>query len=109
MAIALGVHLSWLNSFDTSIIYYAYSANLILAISIYSLITNISKKHLHLSGFLFMGGSFIKFAVFYIFFYPAFMKDGQIDKTEASYFLIPYFLGLIWETYYLSRKLNSSG
>jgi hypothetical protein len=54
-----------------------------------------------------MGGSFLKFAVFFIFFSPVFKVDGDISKLEALSFLIPYFSCLLYEAIYVGKMLNA--
>jgi len=54
-----------------------------------------------------MIGSFFKFVVFFIFFYPNFKLDGIITYAETTSFLVPYFSCLIVETFYLIKLLNS--
>ena len=53
-----------------------------------------------------MGGSFLKFAVFFVVFYPSYKADGDIQKVEFAAFFVPYVLALIVETYFASKMLN---
>lgn len=53
-----------------------------------------------------MLGSFVKFAVFLIWFYPIFKLDGHIDKLEFATFFVPYLVSLLFETRKLSTILN---
>lgn len=53
-----------------------------------------------------MAGSFLKFAVFFIWFYPVFKADGKIDSLEFATFFIPYVFCLLFETKKLSSVLN---
>lgn len=57
-------------------------------------------------GFLFLAGSVVKFAVFFIVFQPLFKQDGLISKLEFASFFVPYLTGLIIETISLSKWLN---
>jgi hypothetical protein len=57
-------------------------------------------------GFLFLAGSLLKFAVFFIVFYPIFKEDGQMSKLEFASFFVPYGMGLFLETISLSKWLN---
>jgi hypothetical protein len=93
------------NLFDNKIIA-TYAVNFMLAIFIYALLFGLKKKYEHILGFVFMGGSFVKFAVYFIFFYPYFKIDFVIDGNEAASFLIPYATCLIIETFYLIKLLN---
>jgi hypothetical protein len=84
----------------------SYFVNYFLAAAIYILLIKLKKKYSHLLGFVFMIGSFLKFVVFFIFFYPIFKLDGTITTVETTSFLVPYFSCLIVETYYLIKLLN---
>lgn len=54
-------------------------------------------------GFLFMFGSLLKFAVFFIWFYPILQLDGNTKGPEFSLFFIPYLVGLLLETMALTK------
>ena len=84
----------------------AYLANYILAIVIFFTLLFLQKKYEHLLGFIFMAGSLLKFAVFFILFYPTYREDADITRLEATSFLIPYLLSLAIETYFLIQLLN---
>lgn len=58
-------------------------------------------------GFLFIGGSLLKFLVFFLFFYPSFTADGTISRAEFSSFFVPYFIALATETYYTASMLKN--
>ena len=85
----------------------SYLLNYFLAIVIVGLIVFYIRKIKTYIGFLFMLGSFLKFAVFFIFFYPIFKLDGNIDKLEFTSFFIPYLVSLLFETRKLSSVLNN--
>jgi hypothetical protein len=87
----------------------AYIVNGLLAIIIYSILNFLKKKYLDMLGFIFMFGSFLKFGVYFIFFYPVFKEDGVIIRQEATSFLVPYIASLIVETYCLVKLLNEDG
>jgi len=87
----------------------AYIVNGLLAGIIYSTLYFLKKKYLDMLGFIFMFGSFLKFGVYFIFFYPIFKEDGVIIRQEATSFLVPYVASLIVETYYLVKLLNEDG
>ncbi len=109
MALVLGIHLLLLHVFHitpASIIYISYTTHFIMASALTLFLVSLSHKHKHLTGFLFLGGSLLKFAVFFIFFYPYFLDDGKITKMETLYFMIPYLTGLVLETYFVVRMLN---
>ncbi|MFN4233494.1 MAG: hypothetical protein ACK4IK_01675 [Bacteroidia bacterium] len=84
----------------------AYIVNALLAITIYVVINIIIKNKPEIAGFVFMGGSGIKFIFFFLFFYPAYKQDGQISKLEFLSFFIPYTICLITEVYFLIQRLK---
>jgi len=84
----------------------AYAVNFFLAITIFLVLILLKKKHTHLLGFAYLGGSLLKFLIFFIFFYPYYKADGTLDRMEGLTFLIPYFTCLIYETYYVVKMLN---
>jgi hypothetical protein len=59
-----------------------------------------------LLGFVFMMGSFVKFAFFFVFFYPTYHSDGIITRQEFLSFFVPYVICLIAETLTSIRLLN---
>jgi hypothetical protein len=84
----------------------SYIANFLLAFLIVAGLSIYINKLKSYIGFLFMFGSLLKFAVFFIWFYPIFKSNGNISPFEFSVFFIPYFICLIFETYELSKLLN---
>ena len=110
LTIVFCIHITILNFLDFPIfenrIIGAYIVNLILIISIFGIIYLLKKKYKSQLGFLFLAGSLLKFAVFFIAFYPFYKQDGMITKLEFVAFFVPYVLGLILETLSLSKWLN---
>ncbi|MFV0566176.1 MAG: DUF6168 family protein [Flavobacteriaceae bacterium] len=84
----------------------AFILNTVLAILIVAAMVVLKKRIKDQLAYVFMGGSFLKFACFFIFFYPAFNQDGQISKTEFFSFFIPYAVCLVSETITAIRFLN---
>jgi len=84
----------------------AYIVNYFLAVFIFTGLFLMKKKYSSSLGFIFMGGSFLKFTVFFIFFYPVYKVDGAANSLETTTFLIPYIFCLFAETFYLSKLLN---
>jgi len=91
-----------------NLIIQGYFANLLLAIVIYSMLCLLQKKYNDQLGFLFMAGSLLKFAVFFIFFSPSFREDGVISRLEFLSFFIPYLCCLFMETFAVVKILNPS-
>jgi hypothetical protein len=84
----------------------AYLTNFILALIITITLYLLREKQASNLGFLFMGSSFIKFAVFFIFFYPSFNTDRDVSHIEFGIFFIPYAISLILETTFLVKILS---
>jgi hypothetical protein len=107
---AFGFHLLilYLNGFPlfNHLIILAYLVNALLAIVIVVVLYAFRIKLKNQLGFLFMAGSLIKFAVFFIIFHPNYRSDGDISNMEFLTFFTPYVLSLILETYTLSKLLN---
>jgi hypothetical protein len=104
---ALQLHFSSvLSNFNLNILIGSYFVNFLMATLIFTILIFLKQKHSHLLGFIYMGGSLLKFAVYFLIFSPIFKADGQIDKMEALIFLIPYFTCLAFETTYLIKLIN---
>lgn len=84
----------------------SYTTNLLLAVVIFLSLFFLRKKYNEQLGFLFLFSSFLKFIVFYVFFYPMYKADGDISKLEFFAFFIPYAICLIIETISLIKLLN---
>ena len=111
MALIFALHLLVLNTlnfplFDNRIIA-SYIINLLLVVLIFGALYLLKEKYNNQLGFLFMAGSILKFAFFFIFFYPFYKQDGDLSKLEFAAFFTPYVTGLILETISLSKWLNS--
>lgn len=103
LAVVFGIHIFTLYQlnlplFDNRIIA-AYLVNYSLALLIYISLFLLKNKMSEQLGFLYMGGSFVKFLFFFIFFYPYYKLDGGLDSLEFSAFFIPYVISLIFETF----------
>ena len=91
--------------FDNKIIL-SYVVNTILVILVFGALYFLRDKFKSQLGFLFLAGSLLKFAVFFIVFYPFYKLDESIIKLEFLAFFVPYSIGLILETFSLSKWLN---
>lgn len=111
LVIVFGIHLTVLGILDYPLfndrIIGSYIANLFLIIAVFGILYALRKKYKSQLGFLFLVGSALKFAVFFIFFYPFYKIDNDISRMEFAAFFIPYAVGLILETISLSKWLNS--
>lgn len=102
LSIVFGIHIFVLYKlgsplFDNRIIA-AYIVNCSLALIIYLTLFLLKNKMSEQIGFLYMGGSFVKFLFFFIFFYPYYKLDGGLDSLEFAAFFVPYLISLILET-----------
>jgi hypothetical protein len=75
-----------------------YLLNFFIALIIYLFIYNFREVLKYQIGFIFIGGSFIKFLLFFIIFYPHYKEDDVISKAEFAAFFIPYVICLVIET-----------
>ncbi|MET1258493.1 DUF6168 family protein [Flagellimonas sp. DF-77] len=114
LAIALGavfaIHVFVLRSlghpmFDHLIVR-SYGVNFMLAVVIYAVLYRFRLKLKNQIGFLFMAGSFLKFALFFLIFYPVYKADGVMQRSEFAAFFIPYAVSLVLETYFTSKMLQ---
>ena len=85
----------------------AYLSNLLLAILIFYFLYRYRYRYQKALGFLFLGGSFLKFLVFFVVFYPSYKSDGEMQRLEFAAFFIPYLTALIFETVQASKMLNA--
>ncbi len=85
----------------------SYILNFILALAIFLALYALRIRLKNQIGFLYMGGSMLKFLIFFLVFYPAYRADDIIAKSEFAAFFIPYLLCLILETVYTAKMLNA--
>jgi len=102
LLVVFAIHIFYLKTqnlplFDNKIIG-AYIINFLAAVVIYVGLFLLKSKFKEQLGFLYMGGSFIKFILFFIFFYPVYKLDGEMSSLEFGAFFIPYLISLIFET-----------
>ena len=84
----------------------SYVVNAILAVAIFGLLYRFRQKLKNQIGFLFMGGSLVKFVFFFLLFYPAYKSDGEMSGLEFAAFFVPYAIALFLETYFTSKMLK---
>ena len=92
--------------FSFRLLWISYAINFLLALAIVAGILLYIEKLKTYIGFLFMLGSFVKFGVFFLYFYPIFKVDDVISSNEFFLFFVPYSMSLIWETLTLTKALN---
>ncbi len=83
-----------------------YVVNYAMAIAIYYVLVQLAKKQNKNLGFVFLFGSTLKFAVYFLIFNSLFMQDGSLSKIEFFTFFIPYLTCLIMETLVLAKLLQ---
>lgn len=84
----------------------SYWLNGALAVFIYSILFLFRARLKNYIGFLFIGGSFLKFILFFILFYPVYRADGEMDKLEFAAFFVPYLISLLIETIFTAKMLK---
>jgi len=85
----------------------SYVLNAIMAMIVFFAIYTFRNKYRDLLGFFFLGGSLLKFTLFFIFLYPAFKQDGVLERLEFLVFFVPYGFALVLETFFLVKLLNN--
>ncbi|HET8803274.1 MAG TPA: DUF6168 family protein, partial [Aequorivita sp.] len=109
--VVFAIHLFILQNMELPIfadkIVLSYLANYALAACILFFIqSKFNKKSSH-TGFMFLGGSGLKFLVFFLVFYPFYQEDGTMSTSEFAAFFVPYATCLILEVAFLSKQLNN--
>lgn len=85
----------------------SYLLNLVMAAMVFFSIYGFRNKYRDLLGFFFLGGSLLKFLLFFIFLYPGYHRDGVLERIEFLAFFVPYLFSLIIETFFLVKLLNT--
>ena len=110
LGLAFLIQTTLLESFDYSrygnLIITSYLVNAALAIFIFSILYLFKERLKNYIGFLFIGGSFLKFIFFFILFYPVYRADGEMDKLEFAAFFVPYLISLLIETIFTAKMLK---
>ena len=88
------------------IMWLCYGLNFGLAVLIFWAVLATHKKIAMLVGAVFMGGSMLKFGLFFLLIYPDFKADGLVGRDELSLFFVPYLISLFSMTYAASRVLQ---
>ena len=90
-----------------NLIVLSYLVNGILAAVIFFLLYRFREKLKNQIGFLFMGGSLLKFVFFFLLFYPVYKSDGDMSGLEFAAFFVPYAVSLFLETFFTSKMLKN--
>ncbi|MGW9684639.1 DUF6168 family protein [Flagellimonas sp. 2504JD1-5] len=111
LLISFGLHILVLSNMELPIldnlIVRSYLINGLLAAIIFLLLFKFRQKLKNQIGFLFMGGSLLKFLFFFLLFYPTYKSDGDMSGLEFGAFFIPYIVALLLETFYTSKMLKN--
>lgn len=111
LLLSFGLHILVLSSMDVpvfdNLIVRSYVVNGLLAAVIFILLYKFRQKLKNQIGFLFMGGSLLKFLFFFLLFYPTYKSDGDMSGLEFGAFFIPYAVALFLETFYTSKMLKN--
>lgn len=94
------------NSIPFDLILMGYVINFAMAMGIYFAMVSLAKKQNKNLGFVFLFGSTLKFAVYFLIFNPLFMQDGSLSKLEFFTFFVPYIACLVVETLALVKLLR---
>lgn len=110
IGLAFSVHLFILQSQELplweNLIIPSYLYNTIISFISFLILVKLKPKWISNMGFIFMAGSFLKFLIFFIAFYPTYRADDVVTTTEFFAFFVPYGLGLIFEITSLVQRLN---
>jgi len=85
----------------------AYWVNYLLGLGIFSAVLLAHRHQPMIAGYVFLGGSLLKFLVFFLFFYPFFNNDGDLSRGEFAIFFIPYIVTLSTTVIATARALNT--
>ena len=111
LAVIFFVHIKIVSAYEMDMfgnkIITSYVVNYVMATMIFLGLLILKEKYLDILGFVFMAGSLVKYAIYFILFNSHFKEDGVISTFEAFSFLIPYLVCLIIETFYLIKLLNN--
>lgn len=88
------------------IMWLCYGFNYGLAILVFWAVLATFKKNTMLVGVVFVGGSMLKFGLFFLLIYPDFKSDEIVGRDELSLFFVPYLISLFLMTYAASRILQ---
>ena len=78
-----------------------------MAAGTFATLLKLKNKHVDKLGFVSLGGTLIKFVIFFLVFDPLFEEDGETTKKRIRDFLYPLCVCYIsLETVFLVRILN---
>ena len=89
------------------ILAFCYAVNFVLALAIYITMLKLAADENKYLGFVFLFGSALKFAAYFLIFDPLFKADGVLNRVEFFMFFTPYLASLIAETVALVKLLRT--
>lgn len=85
-----------------------YMFNVFATFAVYLLLIYVNKTFPTYTGFTFLGASLFRMMAAVVFLIPFIKSDVKNPITDVSSFFIPYFLFLLFETYFTIRLINKS-
>ncbi|CAD0006531.1 hypothetical protein [Flavobacterium chungangense] len=85
-----------------------YMFNVVATFAVYLLLIYVNKTFPTYTGFTFLGASLFRMMAAVLFLIPFIKSDVKNPITDVSSFFIPYFLFLLFETYFTIRLINKS-
>lgn len=73
---------------------------------VYAFVVFVHKSFADKSGFAFMGASFFKMLAAILFLLPMLLSDSSSKFADVVAFFIPYFMFLIFETFFVVKIIN---
>lgn len=84
----------------------SYGINALLAAAIVWSLFLLRRRIRTQIGFLFIAGSLLKFAAFFLLLYPFYKLDDDLSRAEFGAFFIPYMLALVLEVVFTAKILR---
>jgi hypothetical protein len=85
-----------------------YLFNIIATFLVYLFLIFVNNNFVNYTGFAFLGASFFRMMLAIIFLIPLIKGNVKNPIVDLSTFFIPYFLFLIFETYFTIRLINKT-
>ncbi|MBP1222133.1 uncharacterized membrane protein YcgQ (UPF0703/DUF1980 family) [Flavobacterium sp. 1355] len=85
-----------------------YIFNIVSTFVVYLLLIYVNKTFPTYTGLTFLGASLFRMMAAVVFLIPFIKSDIKDPITDVSTFFIPYFLFLLFETYFTIRLINKS-
>lgn len=92
---------------DLDLFLISYLVNFLMAAGIYLAMLYLAIRKNKYLGFIFLWGSALKFAVYFVILQPLYEQDGAVSRAEFFYFFVPYLIALILETTGVVKLLQS--